>query len=195
MLDFEDLQGNDSFASTPDELSPVPASNPSSLASTRRYSYLASAPHTPICSNRHQLSSLDRSSRLNEGLWISQAPESCGKRIVCDHRGCSSSFTRRADLKRHAAIHCEYPVYACPIEGCSNNKNQGFHRKDKLLRHIKTKHSRDKSVKSTISSDRSGKSRAGNRIKSCDEVSSADRPVPSKEPIGSCGNQIGLAKS
>lgn len=63
----------------------------------------------------------------------------------CTHEGCSWSFTRPSDLRRHLRSH-EKPLLLCPyrdLDGQCNKKSGGaFHRTDVLDRHMKLVHFR-----------------------------------------------------
>lgn len=67
-------------------------------------------------------------------------PEVSGK-FRCRHKGCSKSFTRAADLERHAKVHQDGPrEFGCPAPGCERKGKRGFTRKDKLVDHWGCKH-------------------------------------------------------
>ncbi|KAJ5965618.1 hypothetical protein N7481_012332 [Penicillium waksmanii] len=65
------------------------------------------------------------------------------KPFACDASGCSKSFTRFADLKRHqSSVH--YPVFRnCPVDHCSRKGSNGFPRQDHLVEHLRSYHHLD----------------------------------------------------
>ncbi|KAH7086517.1 hypothetical protein FB567DRAFT_528128 [Paraphoma chrysanthemicola] len=63
----------------------------------------------------------------------------------CHIRGCSASFTRLADLKRHngSRHNRERARFWCPVDGCERSMGQGgraFPRKDKMVDHLERVH-------------------------------------------------------
>ena len=59
---------------------------------------------------------------------------------ICTHPTCGKTFTRTADLLRHAKKHLEGPKqFECPAEGCERKGDNGFDRKDKLMDHMKAR--------------------------------------------------------
>ncbi|KAJ5111175.1 hypothetical protein N7532_001710 [Penicillium argentinense] len=65
------------------------------------------------------------------------------KPFACDAAGCTKSFTRFADLKRHqSSVH--YPVFRnCPVDHCSRKGGNGFPRQDHLVEHLRSYHHLD----------------------------------------------------
>jgi hypothetical protein len=68
-------------------------------------------------------------------------------KFVCDAKGCGGqTFTRPAELKRHhTTIHSNNkPDFWCHVPTCRRSMSGGgeaFHRKDKLVAHVQSKHS------------------------------------------------------
>lgn len=59
------------------------------------------------------------------------------ERLSCDRPGCTSSFTRQADLQRHViSRHDKGRSYKCAVNGCEKT----FYRQDKLLVHRRRQH-------------------------------------------------------
>jgi hypothetical protein len=52
---------------------------------------------------------------------------------------CDKAFGRKGDLDRHARTHTQAARYYCPIYGCRFSA-RGFHRRDKLLDHMRQGH-------------------------------------------------------
>lgn len=62
------------------------------------------------------------------------------ERISCVDGDCRSTFTRTADLDRHVLhVHNRFGHH-CQVQGCSNNKGNGYCRPDKLKEHMWKKH-------------------------------------------------------
>lgn len=64
------------------------------------------------------------------------------KPLVCPTLGCShrKPFGKRSDLKRHIRTkHENAQAHKCPVQGCDSNVT-GFSRKDKMLKHMREKH-------------------------------------------------------
>ncbi|KAK7177722.1 hypothetical protein PSPO01_16229 [Paraphaeosphaeria sporulosa] len=68
-------------------------------------------------------------------------------KFVCDVEGCGSqTFARQAELRRHhTTLHAaKKPDFWCQIPTCRRSMNGGgeaFHRKDKLVAHVRSMHS------------------------------------------------------
>jgi hypothetical protein len=68
-------------------------------------------------------------------------------RFMCDAEGCGGqTFARHAELRRHyTTIHASNkPNFWCHVRRCRRSISGGgkaFHRKDKLMAHIKSRHS------------------------------------------------------
>ena len=61
-------------------------------------------------------------------------------RFVCEHQGCSKSYTRRPDMLRHASSHnAAAHMFYCHHPGCPRGV-RGFLRKDKRTAHLKAVH-------------------------------------------------------
>ena len=61
-------------------------------------------------------------------------------RFVCDYPGCTKSYTRHPDMRRHALSHnAAAPTWFCHHTGCRRGF-RGFLRKDKLTAHLKAVH-------------------------------------------------------
>jgi hypothetical protein len=63
----------------------------------------------------------------------------------CHIRGCSASFTRLADLKRHngSRHNRERARFWCPVDECERSMGRGgraFPRKDKMVDHLERVH-------------------------------------------------------
>jgi hypothetical protein len=73
-------------------------------------------------------------------LGVVSSQENSGFKYECDQDGCSTTFNRQYDLKRHYnGAHAINPtLYWCEVSGCSHNK--GFPRRDKLNDHISKMH-------------------------------------------------------
>ena len=60
-------------------------------------------------------------------------------RASCPH--CEKTFSREADMERHAKKHLpEAKTFQCFVEGCRYNGEKGFYRRDKLMAHQRAKH-------------------------------------------------------
>jgi hypothetical protein len=65
------------------------------------------------------------------------------KFVECGFPGCGSTFSRLPDLKRHYnGTHASEPIlFWCREAGCDRSAgNRPFHRKDKMMEHMRTKH-------------------------------------------------------
>ena len=65
--------------------------------------------------------------------------------FTCPNPGCTSSFERNHDLKRHVKrIHERSPrLYDCPVSGCGRVGSEGLRRRDRLKDHLKKVHDID----------------------------------------------------
>jgi hypothetical protein len=62
-------------------------------------------------------------------------------RYACPILGCPSSFTRTADLHRHdQTCHALQKLFDCPKPRCSRKAENGFRRKDNLVKHLRSYH-------------------------------------------------------
>jgi hypothetical protein len=66
-------------------------------------------------------------------------------KFMCDDKGCADlTFGRQAELRRHyATFHAiNKPNFWCQVSFCQRSKKGGvpFHRKDKLISHIRSVH-------------------------------------------------------
>jgi hypothetical protein len=64
------------------------------------------------------------------------------EKILCIYGGCTKTFTRTADLDRHALNVHNRVGHHCQVPGCINNKGKGYCRADKLKDHMWKKHGR-----------------------------------------------------
>lgn len=67
---------------------------------------------------------------------------SAAKPFACEHDGCSWSFARQSDLRRHAKSHKE-PAFHCPfwrLDPTCHRSGGGFSRLDVLKRHLRLVH-------------------------------------------------------
>lgn len=67
---------------------------------------------------------------------------SSAKPFACEHDGCSWSFARQSDLRRHAKSHKE-PAFHCPfwrLDPTCHRSGGGFSRLDVLKRHLRLVH-------------------------------------------------------
>jgi hypothetical protein len=63
-----------------------------------------------------------------------------GERYFCSFPGCSKSFGRISDNRRHVqTVHCQTNVYCCPVQDCCRS-NRPFSRKDKRNEHVRKVH-------------------------------------------------------
>ncbi|KAL8837354.1 MAG: hypothetical protein Q9176_005772 [Flavoplaca citrina] len=63
-------------------------------------------------------------------------PSGPGSRYACSHPGCSTTFARIGDLRRHAKKHVGGPKpHDCPAPGCPRKGVNGFERSDKMRAH------------------------------------------------------------
>lgn len=60
-------------------------------------------------------------------------------RFQCTHPSCDADFHRVGDLRRHQRAHGA-PAYPCTVNGCVRRGSNAFHRRDKLLDHMRKKH-------------------------------------------------------
>ena len=60
--------------------------------------------------------------------------------FYCPFPGCSVTFTRKGDLRRHRLNQHRAPQHDCPVNGCDRKGAQGFRRNDKLIDHQRKKH-------------------------------------------------------
>jgi hypothetical protein len=62
-------------------------------------------------------------------------------RYACPIPGCPSSFTRTADLHRHdQTCHALQKLFDCPKPRCRRKAENGFKRKDHLVKHLRSYH-------------------------------------------------------
>jgi len=61
-------------------------------------------------------------------------------RFCCDDLGCTRSYKRFPELKRHKAKHSGIRDHACTIIGCNRSGMKGLTRKDDLRQHLKQVH-------------------------------------------------------
>jgi len=61
-------------------------------------------------------------------------------RFCCDTPGCTRSYKRFPELKRHKAKHSGIRNHACTIIGCNRSGTNGFTRKDHLRQHLRQVH-------------------------------------------------------
>ncbi|PGG97331.1 hypothetical protein AJ80_09719 [Polytolypa hystricis UAMH7299] len=125
----------------------------SSTSSSRQYmSQPLSAYPDPSYQSQRQRSSSRASQDYGGGhAALSQSPprtmrgenlERSGSRYVCMMSGCSSSFSRSADLNRHyTTVHFPDPTRLdCPKPRCTRKGNEGFTRQDHLNEHLRQYH-------------------------------------------------------
>lgn len=63
------------------------------------------------------------------------------KQFPCEFEGCDKTFSREADMQRHAQSHRSGPrTYDCPANRCQRTGLKGFWRIDKLKEHLDSKH-------------------------------------------------------
>jgi hypothetical protein len=62
------------------------------------------------------------------------------EKISCIYDGCTTTFTRIADLDRHVLNVHNRVGHHCQVPGCNNNKGNGYCRPDKLKAHMWEKH-------------------------------------------------------
>lgn len=60
-------------------------------------------------------------------------------RFQCTHSSCGADFNRISDLRRHQRTHGA-PAHPCTVNGCVRRGPNAFHRRDKLLDHLRKKH-------------------------------------------------------
>jgi len=60
-------------------------------------------------------------------------------RFHCTHLNCGANFARAGDLRRHHRTHGA-AAYPCTVNGCARRGQNAFHRRDKLLDHMRKKH-------------------------------------------------------
>ncbi|KAH8591915.1 hypothetical protein B0O99DRAFT_597753 [Bisporella sp. PMI_857] len=85
----------------------------------------------------------DPPSSTNPQIQPIQAGPVVGHRYHCLWLGCTSSFARAADRKRHIRTQHDNPAhYHCPIVGCDKVRGRwkGYHRLDKLQEHMRKRH-------------------------------------------------------
>ena len=65
-----------------------------------------------------------------------------GNRIPCISPSCDRTFSRKADMRRHARKHnpAASPTFPCGEADCKINTPRCFTRKDKLIDHVRKKH-------------------------------------------------------
>jgi hypothetical protein len=60
-------------------------------------------------------------------------------RLKCHHTGCSATFARGGDRRRHNKRHLP-PQHPCPVDDCDRKGDRAFYRLDKLYDHQRKKH-------------------------------------------------------
>lgn len=113
----------------PDPPSPISIEPPSAS----RDLYSVSSPAKSITPSTALLtpSSRDIASRFNTHE---------DKGHYCTYLGCSKSYTRAQDLRRHYLCHINKTAYYCFVLGCKRGKENGFRRKDHLRDHLRKVH-------------------------------------------------------
>jgi hypothetical protein len=61
------------------------------------------------------------------------------KRLMCPRTGCTTTFARPGDLRRHTRKHLKHE-YHCPVDNCDRKGDKAFYRRDKLLDHQRKVH-------------------------------------------------------